>query len=205
MLWDQGTVGPDKGEIVGRTVAIGAFDRSRALTPRSHSVQVIDIRTRLETDDIFVKAGRHTTSVRAGEHLDGRHAVLLIHRNPEQIETVKPLVRHRHVVKIDGIIARSERIQGDRIIGVHPTTGSLVLRRSTIVIGNIETIVTVSVIITRSSDIPLILDLRSDRRIRRRVKHPSITIRLRLEIARIVCNSMDRSRQGKGSYHQDTN
>ena len=203
MLGDQGTVGPDKGEIVGRTVAIGSFDRSRALTPRIHSVQVIDIRTRLETDDIFVKAGRNTTSVRAGEHLDRRHTVLLIHRNPEQIEAIKSLVRHRHVVKIDGIISR-DRIQRDGIIGVHPTTGSLVLRRSTIVIGNIETIVTVSVIITRSSDIPLILDLRSDRRTHR-VKHPSITIRLRLEIARIVCNSMDRSRQGKGSYHQNTN
>ena len=202
------TVGPCENEIVGRTIALITFNRSSALTPGNRSVQIIDIRARLQRNDIVLVGRRNRSTLgRNRIYLNRGNTILLVLRNPEEVETVKiaGYVRHHRIVKEDGIIARSERIQGDSIIGENPATGSLVLRRGTVVVGNIETIVTVSVIITRLADIPLIPDLSRDSRIRRRVKYPSIPIRLRLEIARIVCNSMDRSRQGKGSYHQDTN
>ena len=191
-----------------RTIAFGALDRSRALSPGSCSVQVIDIRTRLQTDDIVLVSRRNRSTLgRDRIYLIRGHSILLVLRNPKHIEAIKIAgnVRHDRVVKIDGIIARSERIQGDRIIGENPAPGSLVLRRRTSVIGDIETILTRTAVITRGTDIPPVLDLVVDGLTRRRIKYPAIALRLRLEIARIVCNCMDRSRQGKGSYHQDTN
>ena len=202
------SVCPGERQVMLRAVAFFARYLYRALLPGRRSIEIIHTGCGLQRHDIVLIERRHTT----GRRVDRQHAdrivlsliVLfrIILRNPQYIQTVKltRYIRHHTIVECQQIIAR-DIIQRYRIIRKYPTTFIGIMRCCSVVVGYEEAVLTVSVIITRRSDIPFIRQRVVYTRGRCWIERPTGTVRRVLKITRIPSHCLNR--HGQSQYRQE--
>ena len=182
----MGTIGPDESQTMPRSVALGARDSSQTLLPRSSSVEVTHVRRRLQFDHIVLALLRDRTVGGRDRHDIDRIG------DPEHIQTIElaRYIRHNAIVEIDRVVS-CDSIERDGVIGIDPAPVSGIMRRSSVVIGDIQSVLTIPVVITRLAYIPLVSQ-HLESSVCSGVEHPAITCLLRLEITGILRHCPER-------------
>ena len=201
------TVRPSESQVMRRSVALGAADLHCALFPGHRSVQIVHTRRRFQFNHIVRIVSRFggngTGRCGNGKYPRRGYAVIGIrHRNPERIQTVEltGYIRQYAVVE-DQIVISRDRIQGQRIIGKHPATFVLVIRRLTAVTRHVQAVVTVTVIITRFSDIPFVSQLVIYTRVGSRIHNPTIAGNRVFEVTRVFRLRLHRHHVCQRQHH----
>ena len=198
------SVSPRKSEVVLGTITVLIGDLSDALLPRSGTAEIIHTCVRLEPNDIILVLRRNCTAGGRDREDINRVTCLILFRNPEEVETIKITcdIGHNAVIEEDGIVSGLEMIERDGIIGKDPTTLITIMGRGAIIVRDIQTVMTVSIVVTRLTDIPSIIDLIQDRLFGNGVERPTCTGCFRLEITLVPSNCLCRHCQcQQGYYH----
>ena len=183
---------------MGRTVTFRSGNLHSALTPCNRTGEIVHVRRRLQTDDIVFVSLRHYAG-RSSNRID-RDRI----RNPKGIETIEITchIRHGGIVEGQHIIS-GDRIQRNSIIRKDPAAFVLVMSSSTSIVRDEKSIVTVTVIVTGFTDIPLVRQVIIGTLVSSRIEFPTATSNRVLEITGVPSNSLNRSSKNEGCYHEE--